>query len=242
FVSYALADGVATITMDDGNNNLLSPVMQSQLNKALDQAERDAAVVLLCGRPGIFSAGFDLAILKSGAGQALGMLIGGFKLSARLLTFPTPVLIACPGHAVAMGSFLLLSADYRMGVQGDFKIMANEVAIGLTMPHTAIEICRHRLHPAHFDRAVGLSECYSPAGAVDAGFLDKVVPEQELMAMAQSLAAEFTSLDKKAHRRSKLRFRKQALKRIRRAIHRDRFEFIKMGLSMAFKGSKRKGG
>ena len=159
-VACDIENSVATIVMDDGKSNVISPRMLSQLNHALDRAEKENAVVVLTGREGIFSAGFDLKILKSGVFNAFNMLIGGFSLSKRLLSFPTPVVIACNGHAMAMGSFLLLSGDYRIGVAGGFKIAANEVEIGLTMPHSAVEICRQRLKPAHLDRTVLLSELH----------------------------------------------------------------------------------
>lgn len=94
------------------------------------------------------------------------------------MPFPQPVVVACSGHAIAMGAFLLLSADHRVGVTGSsHKITANEVAIGLTMPRAAVEICRQRLAPAHFQRALNLAEPYTPDSAVEAGFLDSAVPD-----------------------------------------------------------------
>ncbi|HUN31199.1 MAG TPA: enoyl-CoA hydratase-related protein [Trebonia sp.] len=96
-------------------------------------------MVLIEGRDGVFSAGFDLPVLRNGGPDALTMLRSGFELAARLLEFPQPVVIACTGHAVAMGVFLLLCGDYRVGATGPFKITANEVAIGLTMPRAAVE-------------------------------------------------------------------------------------------------------
>ncbi|MEI2623290.1 MAG: enoyl-CoA hydratase-related protein [Giesbergeria sp.] len=65
-VSYAFADGVATLTMDDGKANAMGPAMQAALNAALDRAEADKAIVVLTGRPGVFSGGFDLSVFKAG--------------------------------------------------------------------------------------------------------------------------------------------------------------------------------
>ena len=229
-VSCEIENKIATIVMDDGKSNVISPRMLSQLNQALDSAEKANAVVVLTGREGIFSAGFDLKILKSGVFNAFDMLIGGFSLSKRLLSFPTPVVIACNGHAMAMGSFLLLSGDYRIGVEGEFKIAANEVEIGLTMPHSAVVICRQRLKPATFDRTVLLSELYHPQTAVDAGFLDKVVPNEDLRSEAQRRAEQFAALNLKAHHQSKLRMRRKLLSALGRAIWADRFDFVLQGL------------
>src|ERR1700733_3082153 len=179
-VSYICDDTIATVTIDDGKVNALSFAVLAELNAALDQAERDCAVVILAGRDGAFSAGFDLPVLRGGGPDALAMLGAGFELAARLLAFPRPVVIACTGHAVAMGVFLLLSGDYRVGVSGPYKITANEVAIGLTLPRAAVEICRQRLAPAQFSRAVVLADVFSPDEAVSAGFLDRIVDPPEL--------------------------------------------------------------
>lgn len=230
-VSCEIDDGVALIRMDDGKGNVISPRMLDQLHRALDQAEQANAAVVLTGREEIFSAGFDLNIMKSDVLGALRMLLGGFRLSHRLLSFPTPVVIACNGHAVAMGAFLLLSGDYRLGTNAEYKIVANEVAIGLTMPHSAIVICRQRLAPAHFNRAVLLSEHYEPSSAVDAGFLDRIVAKDELLAEAKGLAQGYTSLDPKAHKQSKLRMRGPLLKALAKAIRADRRAFIGMGIA-----------
>jgi enoyl-CoA hydratase len=220
-VTYQLKDSVATITMDDGKVNVMSIAMLSALNTALDRAVSDHAVVVLTGRPGVFSAGFDLPVLTAGGADARKLLITGFELAHRLLSFPTPVVVACNGHAIAMGVFLLLAADYRLGVDGPYKIRANEVAIGLTMPHFGVEICRQRLAPAHFNRAVILSEMFTPADAVPAGFLDRVVSAAELQDEAQTVAAAMTKLNMSAHAATKLRVREQTLKATRAAIEAD---------------------
>ena len=220
-VSYGLEDAVASIVMDDGKVNVLSPTMLGALGDALDRAESDGAVAVLRGREGVFSAGFDLKVLRGGGDDAIGMLKAGFKLAERILSFPTPVVIACPGHAVAMGVFLLLSGDYRVGTTGPFRITANEVAIGLTMPRAAIEICRQRLTPAAFNRAVLLAEPFPPEDAVPAGFLDVVVSPDNLMKTADAAAAQFAQLDLAAHAASKLRARAATLAALRAAIAAD---------------------
>lgn len=223
-VSHRIADGVATITMDDGKVNALSPPMLAGVDAALDRAEADGAVVVLTGRPGVFSAGFDLGVLAAGGPDAVGMLRQGFELAERLLSFPRPVVVACSGHALAMGSFLLLSGDLRIGVEGDRRIAANEVAIGLTMPRAAIEILRQRLTPAHFVRATLLAETFAPEDAIAAGFLDRIVAPEELGAAAREAASQLTTLDAAAHAATKLRARSQLLAALRSAIEADQDE------------------
>jgi enoyl-CoA hydratase len=220
-VTYRLQDSIATIALDDGRMNVLSPDMLSEINTALDRAEADRAVVVLTGRTGVFSAGFDLRVLTAGGPGAYGMVRAGFELAERIFAFPTPVVIACTGHAIAMGVFLVLSGDYRVGALGAHRIGANEVAIGITMPYFGIEICRQRLAPAHFHRAVITAEMYGPEDALGAGFLDRVVPASELQDVARSVAAQLARLDLDVHAASKLRARDHALKAIRAAIEAD---------------------
>ena len=193
-VNYRLEESVMTITMDDGKVNVLSLNMLTEINGALDRADADGAVVVLAGREGVFSAGFDLPVLRAGGLEAFKMLRAGFELAERVLSFPKPVVMACTGHAVAMGVFLLLSGDYRVGATGPYKISANEVAIGLTMPRAAVEICRQRLTPAHFNRATVLAESFSPEAAAEAGFLDRAVDGAALQSVVRDLSARLTQL------------------------------------------------
>jgi enoyl-CoA hydratase len=220
-VSYEREDSIATITMDDGKRNALSGPMLAEVNAALDRARAERAVVVLTGREGVFSAGFDLRTLGGGGEEAARMVLMGFELGERILSFPAPVVIACPGHAIALGVVLMLAGDYRIGTSGPFRLGANEVAIGITMPLFGVEMCRQRLAPAHFHRAVINAEIYAPEDAVGAGFLDRVVPPAELRDAARSKAAELARLDLDVHTATKLRARAQALKAVRAAIEAD---------------------
>ena len=98
-VRYDFDGSVARITMDDGKVNVLSQDMLTELNDALTRAEADAAVVALAGRAGVFSAGFDLKVLRAGGPGAQAMLRAGFELAERILSFPMPVVISCTGPA-----------------------------------------------------------------------------------------------------------------------------------------------
>ena len=224
-LTYELRDGIATITMDDGKANVLSVGMFTEINQALDRAEADRAVVILTGREGKFSAGFDLRVLGAGGPDAYTMVRMGFELAYRMLSSPVPVVVACTGHAIAMGAFLLLSGDYRVGGAGPYRIGANEVAIGITMPFFGIEICRERLTPAHFQRAVINAEMYRPDDAVAAGFLDRVVAPTDLAGVARTAASELARLDFGVHTATKLRARARELEAIRSAIAADAAAF-----------------
>ena len=220
-VEYQLRDGIAEISMDDGKVNALSLDIFGELGGAFDRAKSDRAAVVFSGREGVFSAGFDLRVLRAGGADATAMVRTGFELAERILAFPTPVVIACTGHAIAMGAFLVLSGDYRIGALGAHRIGANEVAIGIRMPWFGVEICRQRLAPAHFSRAVALAEMYAPEDAVAAGFLDRALPAAEVVPAARALAAQLAELDFDVHAATKLRARSHALAAIRAAIEAD---------------------
>ena len=219
-VAYELADSVATITLDDGKVNELGPTMQTAVNEALDRAAAEKAkAVVLAGNSRVFSGGFDLSVFQSGDAQAaLGMLAGGFELAVRTLTFPVPVVIAATGPAIAMGSFLLLSADHRVGGPKT-RCQAIEVAIGMVIPNSALEIMRMRLTPPAFERAAGLAATFVGDAAINAGWLDEIVDTDEVLARAQQVAQEAaTTLQAGAHLATKLKARHSALEAIRAGI------------------------
>jgi len=213
------------ITMDDGKVNALSPQMLDELHAAFERASTEGLPVVLSGRQGIVSAGFDLKVLNAGGSTAADLLNAGFTLAERVLSFPTPVLIACTGHTIAMGFFLLLSGDYRIGVAGPYKLTANEVAIGMSIPRAAVEVCRHRLAPGYLDRVIILAEVFSPETALPAGILDRVVEATELDGAVDELVAQLATLDMGAHRFAKLRVRAGALAALKEAIAADDVEF-----------------
>jgi enoyl-CoA hydratase len=224
-VSYAVEGDIATVTMDDGKVNVLSFEMFAALNEALDHAESDGATVVLSGRPGAFSAGFDLGVLSSGGDAAAALARTGFELALRMLQFPAPVVVACSGHALAMGVFLVLSGDYRVGMHGPYRIGANEVAIGITMPHFGVEICRHRLSPSYFHRAVVNAEIFTPQSAFTAGFLDHVATSDEFNTTVHHSASGLRALDRRVHTATKLRSRAGAIAALDSAIKADAAEF-----------------
>ena len=227
--TFVVSDGVAVITMDDGKANALSISMQAAVNVALDEALDAKLPVVLTGRTGILSAGFDLKTLTASGQPAFDMLNGGIELAIRLLSFPNPVIIACPGHAIAMGVFLLQSCDYRIGVAGNYKYLANEVAIGMTMPHSTIEILRQRITPAALSRAVLLAETFTPDNGVETGFIDRVVAtDAELMPAAIEFAKSTLALNPAAHTASKKRLRADSLEAIRAGLAKDNQDWKKL--------------
>ncbi len=220
-ISYHLEDGIATLTLSNGKVNAISPDVIAAFNRALDQAVQDKAIVIITGQPGILSGGYDLKVMTSGPQNAVALVTAGSTLARRMLSHPHPIIVACPGHAIAKGAFILLSADYRIGVDGPFNIGLNEVLIGMTMHHAGIELARDRLRKSAFNRSVINGELFNPQDAVDAGFLDKVVPAEQLLASALAVAQQMKKINMTAHKNTKLKVRKAMLESLDKAIEMD---------------------
>jgi enoyl-CoA hydratase len=221
FVTYQSEETYAIITINNGKANAISHEVIAGLNASLDKAAEENKVVILTGKTGFFSAGFDLKVMAKSPESAKELVTKGSKLSLRMLSFPQPIIVACSGHAIAKGAFLLLSADYRIGVEGAFKIGLNEVMIGMTMHNAGIAIAKARLSEVYVNRSVNNAEIYSSKQAIAAGFLDIIVPEDHLMSTAVNVAEMSAKLNKKAHAETKLKVRKQHLEALENAIELD---------------------
>ena len=220
-VAYALADDIATLTLDDGKVNALSPATIAALHRALDRAEREAAAVLLVGRPGRFSGGFDLSVMTGATDGLRALVTAGAELLLRLYLYPRSVVAACTGHAIAAGALLLLASDIRIGARGPFKIGLNEVVIQLTLPIFAMELARDRLATRWFTRAVTQAQIFDPEGACEAGYLDQVAAPDALLATARALAERLAALPNPAFAETKRRERGATVDRIRATLAHD---------------------
>ena len=226
-VSYRRDESVAVITMDDGKVNALGPAMLSEINTALDSAEADdAGAVVIAGNDRVFSGGFDLKVFRSGdVAASIEMLAAGFTLSHRLLSFPKPVVAACTGHAIAMGSFLACSADHRIAAPG-YNFQANEVAIGMVLPYPALEIMKLRLTRSAYQQAVGLARTFFGDTALAGGWVDEIAMPDMVLARGVEAGKDFaTTLHGKAHHACKMRARQETLDAIRAGIDNLHTEF-----------------
>ena len=219
--TVTLENAVAIVRMDDGKANVINLAMIEALHQALDEAEAKAKAIVLAGREGRFSGGFDLqALTGSGPEAAMKLLDEGGKLLVRLYGGPLPVVAACAGHAIAMGVFILHACDTRIGAMGPYKIGANETINGMVLPTFALELSRDRLNPLHMTKAVVQAFIYDPEGAVEAGYLDQLAPLDQVEAQAIELAALLAQLPGHAYHGNKMAIRGATLERIKASIGR----------------------
>ena len=193
-VSLKSEGDVSIIQMDDGKVNVFSPDMIENFNNILDQVPTDKGAMMIIGREGMFSAGFDLKVMMSSPENAAAMVKNGFKLLMRVFTFPRPVVAACSGHAIALGAFLLCSCDHRIGCKGEFKIGANELRNNMIVPTPILELAKFRLIKSHKQRALLYAEMYSIEDAVAPGYLDEVTDHDQLFDLALAKAKDLATL------------------------------------------------
>ena len=198
-VNYTVKESIAIVSLDDGKANALNHALIDGINSSLDKATDDAKAVVLSGRPGKFSAGVDLSVLRSGPKAALELVTEEAKMLLKLFLHPQPVVAASTGHSMAAGAFMLLASDTRIGSMGDFKIGLNEVSLGLPMSEFGFMLARERLSKRHFTAAIIQGQLYNPKEAIDVGFLDRLSPADAVLNTAREEAQRLVTLDASAY-------------------------------------------
>jgi enoyl-CoA hydratase len=225
-VQYEVRDRVAHVTISNGKANALSPDVLAGLGNALtraeDAGEAEVGALLVTGRPGMFSGGFDLDVMRGGAEAAGRLVSDGGELFARMYGSPVPVVVACSGHAIAAACLLMMGADIRIGARGEFRLGLIETQLGMVLPRWAVELSEERLARRHFQDATVGAKIYDPDGAVEAGFLDRVVPAEALDDAATAEARRWADLPRSAYRGQVRMCRGDRLGRLADAIAADR--------------------
>ncbi|HJP35655.1 MAG: crotonase/enoyl-CoA hydratase family protein [Gammaproteobacteria bacterium] len=213
-IDYERVEETALITIDDGKANAFGYSVIEAFNAALDRAENDARAVAILGRPGLLSGGFDLAVIRGGdESEIMRLVVAGARLLMRLYGHAQPVIVGATGHAVALGALMLLAADHRLGIRGDFKIGLNETAVGLPLPAFAIELATARLSPLALTAATLGANMYDPDAAAKVGYLDEVTEPEALRETALARAEAMAKLDGPAFAASKSALRGEAIRR-----------------------------
>jgi enoyl-CoA hydratase len=222
-VTYELDGDIAVITIDDGKANALTHAVIDQIHDALGRAEADdVGAVVIGGRPGRFSAGFDLKTMQAGPEEARDLLRDGAELGLRIYLFPVPVVLAVTGHALAMGAILLMLADWRVGTTGNFKIGLNEVAIGMPVPRFVTELATDRLSKRHLTAAVLHARLTDAEGAIDVGYLDEVTDLEDAVHRARAHAHMLAeTLNRAAFKLTREHLRAESARRIEAGLVED---------------------
>ena len=216
--SIKTEENVSIITMDDGKANVFSPAMIAEFNSLLDQVPTNKGSLLIQGRQGIFSAGFDLKVMMSGPGPAVEMVKSGFTMLKRVFSCPRPVVAACSGHAIALGAFLFCSSDYRIGAKGEYKIGANELRNNMIVPTPILEIAKFKLTKSHKQRALLNAEMYAIEDAIEPGYLDEVADTDKVFELALAKAKDLAVLAHPQYNETKILDQENVIKKITSGI------------------------
>ena len=204
-------------------NVLTTPALRnfrSELAAAIDDPTTRAIAVL--GREDAFSAGLDRETPAKGGVAAQELLVEMGELLLDLYGGRAPVVAGCGGHAVAAGAMLLLASDRRIGAQGSYRVGFSEVPNGMPLPELPLLLARDRLDPRRLQESTLLGVLWEPAQAVAAGFLDLLVPAQELEDEVSRQARELALLPANAYSESIPSVRGATLARMRDSMARER--------------------
>lgn len=204
---------VTRVRLDTGRTNALGLDAVRALASALAEAEARAEtqVLLLAGRPGIFCSGLDTAVIRAGGGEA-GTLAAEMDAVLRALLRSRLRVVSCvTGHAVGAGAMLLLCSDVRVGARGEFRIGFPDVGVGIPLPDFPIRLARARLNRRWFESATLLGRLFTPAEAVDVGFLDWVEGAGKALKVATQTAEGLAKLPEAAYVDTLLRVRAELL-------------------------------
>jgi enoyl-CoA hydratase len=197
--------GVRVLTLDRPPANAEDESLLRDLRGALERTAADDAVraVVLTGAGRLFSGGFDLAAPRRD--DASGMLLTDLfrDVHLLLLTLPKPTVAMVNGHAIAGGLVLALACDYRLGVEGDYRIGLNEVAIGASYPRVAFEIVRLRLPHARASELLLGAALYPASQAVRLGVVDELLPPAAFEATVLRRAARLGAFPREAYAHTK---------------------------------------
>ena len=186
---------ISIIKLDDGKANAFSYDMLTQVNELLSKVPRDSGALVITGREGLFSGGFDLKTLATGDMEKITKMVQlGYHLLLELYSFDRPIIAAVSGHSIALGLFITCSADYRIAIDGEYVCQANEVRNNMDIPIQIMEILKARVNKNYFYPAVFHSDAYTVQDSIAVGFIDEVVPQAEFMDRVMDKAKELATL------------------------------------------------
>jgi enoyl-CoA hydratase len=208
--------GVRWLTLDRPPANAENETLLADLLAAVEQASSDPTVraVVLTGAGKFFSGGFDLSRPRRDDEEVVVMTTLFRDAHVRLLTLPKPTIALMNGHAIAGGLVLVLACDYRLGLDGDYRIGLNEVAIGAAYPKVALEIVRLRLsHQRAAELLLGAA-LYPASQAIRLGVVDELLPADKIEDTVLRRATRMGAFPREAYAHAKLALTAEAVARV----------------------------
>ena len=193
FVATGLIDGIAVITMNRPPANAITYEFARDMTTAFDEAEASAAkAIVITGTGSFFSGGLDLRAIPSySRGRQREFLEVVNRLIGRIYGFAKPVVAAVNGHAIAGAFVLVLTADYRVGSEGDARFGLTEARAGIPFPGAPTIVVRAELAPADVRYATLYAKHF---GAAEAGVRGVVGSNAATMSTNRSGSRSATSI------------------------------------------------
>ncbi len=183
-IGYAVADGVATMTLVDPPANTYSYEMMQELDAAVLEARMDSTVhvIVITGMgEKFFCAGANIGMLKDAdpAFKYYFCLHANETLN-RLEQTPKLVIAALNGHTVGGGLEVAMAADIRIARQGGGKIGMPEVALGVLPGTGGTQRFARIVGKAKAIETLALGTLFSFEAARDMGLVNHVWGDAEL--------------------------------------------------------------
>ncbi|MDQ5858435.1 MAG: enoyl-CoA hydratase/isomerase family protein [Acidobacteriota bacterium] len=218
-----LDGGIVVLTLDRPRANAFDPVLVTDLFRAVRAASEASALVIASSQT-LFSAGWDLPIVRALRREEMQPFVGGFcGLVRELFTFPAPVVAALPGHAIAGGLIVAATADERIAAEGKGELGLSEVALGVPIPRACYEVFRHVLGDRGAEHLAAAGDNVSVARAYEIGLIDRIVPAEEVLSTAVERARQLAGRSRAAYAEIKRVAREDALYRFDRSFDGDPF-------------------
>lgn len=194
-------DGLVTITLARPEKlNALDVTLHDELQHLCAALETDhaARVVILTGAGRAFSAGAELGSRRATPPlndiDRRARAHHGGRTCELLERLPQVTIGAVNGLAVGGGVVLLTCCDLRLAAESAWFSIP-EVELGLPLTWQALPRLMRELGPARTKELVMACERFTSAQALDWGFLNHVVPDDEIAAAARRLAERLLSMD-----------------------------------------------
>jgi len=217
-LDFEINNNVAHLTLNDGKANVFGAEMMSSFNQALDQAENGADALVISGEGKMFSAGYDLSIMTQDAEQRMPLVLSGFEMLLRLYQFPMPVISVVNGHALGLGAFLCLVSDTSIAQEGSYKIGLPETAGNMEFTHFLVSLIQAHLNPCFINRTALQSQPCNPKSAVEAGFIDLVVAQDQIQATLGKVTEGLLQLPKEQYAENKLQLRNSTITQLEQQL------------------------
>lgn len=180
--------------------NALSVEVMTEIEDAarsfLDDEE--TRVVILAGRGKHFSAGADLKARRDAAGDPPSLLLQrrqsglGGRMIRAITEMKQVTIAAVHGAGAGGGCCIPVACDFRIG-SPDCRLGYPEVQRGMNLMWGALPQCVHLVGPARAKRMIMLGNLETADTLLDWGFLDEIVPRDDLMTRAREIAEDYAA-------------------------------------------------